>query len=180
MCEQSNARKVLATRKSRRLNVRWFLCRPRSCSFNSCGYRRERRRPVKSRHSSTSRRCSAFFSTAGSLECTISTESSTTSRLVPRSGVRQLPRALLDSRPHGRPVLEINKVRLPVLHVVSLTEKMNISLSAFVPENLVSRDGFDSPVPRQPAHPHTCTPAESGAYLRDSSRVPRRRPFIYL
>ena len=51
---------------------------------------------------------------------------------------------------------------------------MNISLSAFAPENLVSRDGFGSPVPRQPAHLHT------GAYLRDSSRLPRRRPFIYL
>ena len=25
-------------------------------------------------------------------------------------------------------------------------------LSAFVPENLVSRDGFGSPVPRQPTH----------------------------
>ena len=55
---------------------------------------------------------------------------------------------------------------------------MNISLSAFAPENLASRDGFGSPVPRQPAHLHT--PAEYGAYLRDSSRVPRRRPFIYL
>ena len=33
---------------------------------------------------------------------------------------------------------------------------------------------FGSPVPRQPA-----LQAESGAYLRDSSRVPRRRPFIY-
>ena len=55
---------------------------------------------------------------------------------------------------------------------------MNISLSSFAPENLVSRDGFASPVPRQPAHLHT--QAESGAYLRDSSRVPRRRPFIYL
>ena len=54
---------------------------------------------------------------------------------------------------------------------------MNISLSAFAPENLVSRDGFGSPVPRQPAHLHT--QAESGAYLRDSSRVPWRRPFIY-
>ena len=54
---------------------------------------------------------------------------------------------------------------------------MNISLSAFVPENLVSRDGFGSPVPRQPAHLHT--QAEFGAYLRDSSRVPRRRPYIY-
>ena len=50
------------------------------------------------------------------------------------------------------------------------------ALSAFVPENLVSRDRFGSPVPRQPAHLHT--QAESGAYLRDSSRVPRRRPFI--
>ena len=57
---------------------------------------------------------------------------------------------------------------------------MNISLSAFfVPENLFSRDGFGSPVPRQPAHLHT--QAESGTYLRGSSRVQRRRPFfIYL
>ena len=55
---------------------------------------------------------------------------------------------------------------------------MNISLSAFVPENLVLRDEFGSPVPRQPAHLHA--QAESGAYLRDSSRVPRRRPFIHL
>ena len=46
---------------------------------------------------------------------------------------------------------------------------MNISLSAFAPENLVSRDGFGSPVPRQTAHLHT--QAESGAYLRDSSRL---------
>ena len=72
----------------------------------------------------------------------------------------------------------INRVRLPILNVVSITAKNNISLSAFAPENLVSRDGFGSPVPRQPAHLHT--QAESSAYLRDSSRVPRRRPFIYL
>ena len=39
---------------------------------------------------------------------------------------------------------------------------------------LVSRDGFSRPVPRQPVHLHT--QAESGAYLRDSSRVPPRRP----
>ena len=57
----------------------------------------------------------------------------------------------------------INRVRLPILLVLTL----------------VSRDGFGSPIPRQPAHLHT--QAESGvAYLRDSSRVPRRRPFIYL
>ena len=53
---------------------------------------------------------------------------------------------------------------------------MHSSLSSFAPENLVSQDGFGSPVPRQPAHLHT--QAEPGAYLRDSSRVPRRRPFI--
>ena len=58
-----------------------------------------------------------------------------------------------------------------------LNRENDISLSAFAPENLVSRDGFGSLVPRQPAHLHT--QAESGAYLRDSSRVPRRRPFIY-
>ena len=54
---------------------------------------------------------------------------------------------------------------------------MQISLSAFAPENLVSRDEIGSPVPRQPAHLHT--QAESGAYLRDSSRVPHLRPFIH-
>ena len=29
------------------------------------------------------------------------------------------------------------------------------SLSPFAPENLVSRDGFGNPAPRQPAHLHT-------------------------
>ena len=53
---------------------------------------------------------------------------------------------------------------------------MYIPLSPYVPENLVSRDRFSRPVPRQPAHLHT--QAESGAYLRDSSRVPRWRPFM--
>ena len=61
-----------------------------------------------------------------------------------------------------------------------LNRENNIPLSPCVPENLVSRvsrDGFFSRlVPRQPAHLHT--QAESGAYLRDSSRVPRRRPFM--
>ena len=47
----------------------------------------------------------------------------------------------------------------------------------FVPENLVSRDGFGSPVLRQPAHLHTR--AEYGAYLWNSFRVPRRRPFFF-
>ena len=70
----------------------------------------------------------------------------------------------------------INRVRLPILLVVSWTGKMNIPLSPCVPENLVSRDVFGRPVPRQPARLHT--QAESGAYLRDSSRVPRRRLFM--
>ena len=43
---------------------------------------------------------------------------------------------------------------------------MNIPLSPYPPGNLVSRDGFSCPVPRQPAHLHT--QAGSGAYLRDS------------
>ena len=55
---------------------------------------------------------------------------------------------------HIARVVWINQVRLPILLVVSRTEKMNISLSAFAPENLISRDGFGSPVPRQPAHLH--------------------------
>ena len=33
-----------------------------------------------------------------------------------------------------------------------LDRETNISLSTLVPENLVSPDGFGSPVPRQPAH----------------------------
>ena len=47
----------------------------------------------------------------------------------------------------------------------------------FVLENLVLRDGFGISVPRQPAH--LDTQAESGAYLRDSSPFPRRRPFLH-
>ena len=57
-----------------------------------------------------------------------------------------------------------------------LNRENSIPLSPCVPENLVSRDGFSRPVPRQPAHLYP--QAESGAYLRDSSRVPRRRPFM--
>ena len=43
-----------------------------------------------------------------------------------------------------------------------LNRENEISLSAFAPENLVSRDGFGSPAPRQPAHLHF--QAEYGAY----------------
>ena len=59
-----------------------------------------------------------------------------------------------------------------------LNRENNIPLSPCVPENLVSRDGFSRPVPRQPAHLHS--QAEPGAYLRDSSRVPRRRPSMHV
>ena len=45
-----------------------------------------------------------------------------------------------------------------------------------MPENLVSRDVFSRPVPRQPAHLHT--QVESGASSWNSSRVSRRRPFM--
>ena len=85
------------------------------------------------------------------------------------------------------PAVWINRVSCPscsfVVSIYNSTGKMNISLSPFAPENLVSRDGFgSSPVTRQPAQLHT--QAESGVYLRNSSRVPRRRsfmcPFIYL
>ena len=72
----------------------------------------------------------------------------------------------------------MNRVRLPILLVVSWKGKFNVSLSPFTPKNLVSLDGFGSPGPRQPAHLNT--EAECGAYLRDSSRFPRRRPYIYL
>ena len=59
-----------------------------------------------------------------------------------------------------------------------LNRENEFPLSPFAPENLVSRDGFCSPVPRQTARLHTQD--ESGAYLGDSSRVPRRRLFIHL
>ena len=55
---------------------------------------------------------------------------------------------------------------------------INISLSPFAREGLVSRNRFGSPVRPQPANLHI--QAESGAYSRDSSRFPRRRSFIYL
>ena len=44
-----------------------------------------------------------------------------------------------------------------------LNRENNIPLSPCVPENLVSRDEFSRPVPRQSAHLHT--QAESGEVL---------------
>ena len=54
----------------------------------------------------------------------------------------------------------INRIRLLNPARGQLKGETNISLSPFAPENLVSRDGFGSPVPRQPAHLNT--QAESG------------------
>ena len=55
---------------------------------------------------------------------------------------------------------------------------MNIPLSLFAPEKLVSRDGFVSPVLHHPAHFHT--QAEIWCLLARFCRVPWRRPCIYL
>ena len=46
----------------------------------------------------------------------------------------------------------IKRARLPILLVVSWAEEIDISLSPFATDNLVSRDGFGRHVPRQPAH----------------------------
>ena len=75
----------------------------------------------------------------------------------------------------------INRVRLPILLVASTTGKMNIPLSAFAPENLVLRDGFGSPVPRQPTHLHTLAesilpiPAAAFIYLFKTTIICHRR-----
>ena len=80
---------------------------------------------------------------------------------------------ITDSKGKDQPGKVANPARGQLNRGNELLEEMNYFLSPFAPENLVSRDGFGCPVPRQPAHLHT--PAESGAYLRNSSRVPRRR-----
>ena len=74
-------------------------------------------------------------------------------------------------------MLQPGKVANPVRG--QLNKENYISLSPYATENLVSRDGFGLPVPRQPTHSPCCTQAESDAYSRDSSRFPRRRPFNY-
>ena len=53
------------------------------------------------------------------------------------------------SHTYSKSMDEPGKVATPARG--QLNRKMNISLSAFVPENFVSRDGFGSPVPRQRA-----------------------------
>ena len=94
------------------------------------------------------------------------------SRPVPRQPARYVCMVTTYSKSMDQPGQVANPAR------GQLNREMKISLSAFAHENFVSRDGFGNPVPRQPAHLYT--QAESGACLRDSSRVPRRLPFIYL
>ena len=72
----------------------------------------------------------------------------------------------------------ISRVRLSILLVVSSTGKINISYLRS-PENLARETGSAVPSRVSLLILHS-TQAESGAYLWDSSRYPRRRPFIYL
>ena len=70
-------------------------------------------------------------------------------------------------------IVWIKRVWLPILLVgVSSTGKMNIFLSVFAPENLVSRDGFGSSVPGQPAHIHTTQAESSIIYLALTYGIP--------
>ena len=46
---------------------------------------------------------------------------------------------------------------------------MDISLSPFAPENLISRDDFDSPVPRQPVHFHKRAESGTGFLLSSAA-----------
>ena len=71
----------------------------------------------------------------------------------------------------------INRVRLPILHVVSWTRKIFPCPRSRL--RIWSRE-TGSAAPSRVSLLISILRAESGAYsLRDSSRVPRRRPFIY-
>ena len=59
-----------------------------------------------------------------------------------------------------------------------LNREIIFSLSPFAPENLVSQDGFGSPVPRLSLL-ISILRLNLMASLRDSSQVPRQCPFIY-
>ena len=50
---------------------------------------------------------------------------------------------------------QLGKVANPARGQLNMAGKMNIPPSPCMPENLVSRDGFSRPVPRQPAQLHT-------------------------
>ena len=86
---------------------------------------------------------------------------------------------VVSSHTHSYMVITLSRVYINRIRLTWSADqgKHFISMSSFAPENLVSRDGFGSPVPRQPSHLHT--QAESGAYSRDSPQFQRWRPFIY-
>ena len=52
-----------------------------------------------------------------------------------------------------------------------LNRENDIPLSPCVPENLVSRDGFSRPVPRQPAHLHTQAESVTNRVFRREIQV---------
>ncbi|CAM9637140.1 unnamed protein product [Ascophyllum nodosum] len=93
-----------------------------------------------------------------------------------RTAIHRGPRNPLPALPALREIDLRNHQKAAIRWMLDAEKKMNISLSAFALESLVSRDGFGSPVPRQPADLYT--QAESGAYLRDFSRFPRRQQSI--
>ena len=65
----------------------------------------------------------------------------------------------------------INRERLPILLVVSWTTKMDISLSPFAPENLVSRDEFGSPVPSNAYKTVACSTLNTVLYVSSAHSV---------
>ena len=69
--------------------------------------------------------------------------------------------------PFSRVWININRVWLPTLLVLRWEGKMFFSLSPFAPRNLVSRNGFGRPVPRQALILHT--QAESSIINHQSS-----------
>ena len=56
----------------------------------------------------------------------------------------------MNGHTYSKTMNQLGKVANPAR--VKPNRVINIPLSPFAPENLVSRDGFGSPVPRQPAH----------------------------
>ena len=62
---------------------------------------------------------------------------------------------ILYGHTYSKSINEPGKVANPARGQPNREKKIYSSLSALAPENLGSRDGLGSPVPRQPAHLHT-------------------------
>ena len=84
--------------------------------------------------------------------------------------------ACMYGRTYSKSTDQPSKVATPARG--QLNRENNISLSAFAPGNLVLRDRFDSPVPRQPSHLHT--QAEPGAYSLVTFVPPEFRGGVHL